>query len=120
MVDGSAYELEKVQNKRLLPWQKPLGWGSFVFEQVFPYQNLHQLVPVDLADAAAGIVVVGDVGGVFGQKIANDLVDGIITFLGQGIKHTPEDPAHVLLVIAGYCEFLSILIRHGLYLLEKR
>ena len=94
--------------------QKPLGFGSFFLEQILLDQDLHQLIPVDLADAAAGVVVIGDVGGVFGQKIADDLVDGIITFLGQGIKHTPEDPAHVLFVVAGYCEFQGIFSRHGI------
>ena len=90
--------------------------GSFVFEQVFPDQNLHQLIPVDLADHAAGAAVVGDVGGVFRQQIPHDLVNGIVTFFVQGIEHTPEYLAHILFVI-GDLKGLGLHSRHGLSLL---
>ena len=52
------YEIFKVQNKRPLRLQKPLGFGSFLLEQVLANQHLHQLVPVDLADHAPGVVVI--------------------------------------------------------------
>ena len=60
--------------------QKPLGFGSFLLEQVLANQHLHQLVPVDLADHAPGVVVICDIGGIFGQQVADDLIDGIIAF----------------------------------------
>ena len=65
-----------LQNKRLLPWQKPLGVG---LGKVLPHQFLQQFVPVQFADHTAGIVVVGDIGGVFRQQVANDLINRIVT-----------------------------------------
>ena len=76
--------------------------GSFFFEQIFPNQTLHQLVPVDLTDHAAGIVVVGDVGGVLGQQVAHDLIDGIVTFLRQGFIHTAENLSHIFIIVRNY------------------
>ena len=61
--------------------QKPLGFGSFLLEQVFPNQHLHQLVPVNLADHTPGTVVIGDIGGIFRQQLADDLVNGILALL---------------------------------------
>ena len=48
-------------------------------------QHLQQLVPVQLADERAGVVVVGDVGGVLAEDIAHNLVDGVIALLPEGI-----------------------------------
>ena len=45
-------------------------------EQIVLDQSLQQLVPVNLADEGAGVVVVGDIGGVLGQDVTHDLVDG--------------------------------------------
>ena len=96
---------------------KSLLAGMLVVEQVFPNQNLHHFVPVDLADHAAGVVVVGDVGWVLGQKVTYNLIDGVIALFGQGIKHTPENTAHVLFVVTGYGKFQGVFFRHGLSLL---
>ena len=95
-----------------MPWQKPLGLGSFLDAEILAYQNLHQLVTVDLADHGAGIFVIGDVGGVFGQKISDDLIDGVVAFLVQSVEHSAEYLAHTGLVIAGNCEFQGAFIRH--------
>ena len=81
-------------------------------EQIVLHQILQQFVAVNLADHAAGIVVIGDIGGVFGEKITYDLVDGVVTFLTQGVEYTPEDAVHILFVVAGYCE-LNGVFRHG-------
>ena len=100
--------------------QKPLGFGSFLLEQVLANQHLHQLVPVDLADHAPGAAVVGDIGGVLGEEIPHDLVDGIVAFFVQGIEHTTEDVPHILFVIAGDCKGQGVGIRHGLSLLIRK
>ena len=74
------------KSKRLLQRQKPLGWmGLLLIEKVLANQHLHQLVPVDLADHAAGIVVVGDVGGVFGNDVAHQLIDGVVALYQQRV-----------------------------------
>ena len=43
-------------------------------------QLLKQLVTVELADQAAGIVVVGNVGRILGQEITDYLIDGVKPF----------------------------------------
>src|SRR5699024_1861096 len=40
------------------------------FQQIVLLQDLHELVPVHLADQGPGLVVVGDVGGVLGEDVA--------------------------------------------------
>ena len=95
---------------------KSLLAGLFVVCQILPHQLLHQLIPVQLADAAAGVVVVGDIGGVFGKQVSDDLIDGVVSFLVQSIEHTPECTAHIFFVIAGDCEFYGF-FRHGFDLL---
>ena len=47
-------------------------------------QLLKQLVTVELADQAAGIVVVGNVGRILGQEITDYLIDGVIPFFAEG------------------------------------
>ena len=81
--------------------------------QIVADQFLHQFIPVHLTDHAAGIVVIGDIGGIFREQIADDLIDGIVTFLIQSIEDTTQDPAHILFVIARNSKFNSVLIRHG-------
>ena len=72
-----------------------------------------------LTDHASGVAIICDVSRVFREQVANDLVYGVVPFLGQGLEHTPENLAHVLFVI-GDVEGQGILIRHGLQLLFKR
>ena len=72
--------------------QKPLGFGSFLLEQVLANQHLHQLVPVDFTNHAPGVVVIGNIGGILRQQIADDLVDGIVAFFRQGLIHSPKNP----------------------------
>ena len=100
--------------------QKPLGFGSFLLEQVLANQHLHQLVPVDLADHAPGVVVIRDIGGILGQQVADDLVDGIIAFFGQGFIHTPKDSAHIFPIVVWYSELLRIFFGHGIQPPSKR
>ena len=85
--------------------------------QIAAYQFLQQLIPVQLADHAAGIVVIGDIGGIFRQQIADDLVHGVVAFFLQRVEHSPENAAHILFVIAGNGEFQGAVIRHGIDLL---
>ena len=107
-----GYEIEKMQ-KEAFAVAKASWLGLLLVEQILAHQRLHQLVPVDLADLGTGIVVIGDIGGVFGQKIAYDLIDGVVTLLAQGIEHTPENSAHILFIIAGNGKLQCRFIRHG-------
>jgi hypothetical protein len=101
-------------NKALLRFAEGL-WLSIV-RKVATNQFLEQLVPVDPADLAAGGIVVCDIGRILSQKIANDLVDGIVTFFGQGIEYAPQNLAHTFLIVSGDCKFDGA-FRHGVDLL---
>ena len=82
------------------------SWLGLRFvNQIFAHQNLHQLVPIDLTDHAPGTTIVGDIGGVLGEQIADDLIDGVVAFFVQGVEHTTEYGAHIVFVVAGHCEF---------------
>ena len=59
------------------------------------YQFLQQLVPVNAADQAAGVVVVCDIGGVLGEDVAHDLVDGVVTLFPESVIHRGEDALHL-------------------------
>ena len=59
--------------------------GYCSVRQILFHQLLQQLVPVQLPDQGAGIVVVGDIGRVFREDVADDLVDGVIALLLKGI-----------------------------------
>ena len=102
------------KNKRLLPWQKPLGLDG-KSGQIAAYQLLQKLVPIQLADHAAGIVVVGDISGILREEIANDLVDGVITLFVQSVEHTAENATHIVLIITRYSKLdgISGIVRHG-------
>jgi hypothetical protein len=96
---------------------KAPGLMSGILEQIALDQRLHQFIPVQLADHASGIVVVGDIGGIFRKQITDDLINGIVTFFLQGVEHRAQDPAHAIPVVAGDCEFLCALVRHDFDLL---
>ncbi len=44
-------------------------------------KRLKQLVTIDPANKAAGIIMCGDVGRILGKNIANDLIDRVIPLL---------------------------------------
>ena len=85
-------------------------------KKFFASLTLQKLVPVQFADHAAGIVVIGDIGRVLCQQVTDDLVDRVVTFFVQGVGHTPEDTVHILFVITGNRE-LDGVFRHGIDLL---
>jgi hypothetical protein len=89
------------------------------FEQIATDQFLQKLIPIQLTNHAACIVVIGDVGGILGEQITNDLVDGVVALFTQGVEHTPERAAHRVLIIAGYCKFNGAVVRHGVDLPPK-
>ena len=68
-------QLQQNEKKRA-PHQRRTQIGFCSVPQVLLHQLLEQLVPVQLADEGAGVVVVGDIGGVLREDVADDLVDG--------------------------------------------
>ena len=91
---------------------------SGILEQIALDQRLHQFIPVQLADHAASIIVVGNIGGIFCQQVANDLIDGVLTLFVQGVEHCAQNSRHIFLVIAGNCE-LNGVFRHRIDLLPN-
>ena len=51
--------------------------------QITFYQNLQQFIAINLANQRARMIVVGDISGIFGQNVADDLVDWIVAFFFQ-------------------------------------
>ena len=92
------------------------SWLTRGSGQIAPNQFLHQLVTIQLADHAAGIVIVGDIGGVLGQQVAHDLIDGVIALFLQSVEDGTKGTAHILFVITGNGK-LNGIFRHGFDLL---
>ena len=61
------------------------------FIQVGTHQSPQQLVPVQFADQAAGAVVGGDIGGILGENVADDLVNGVVALFPQGVVDRGQD-----------------------------
>ena len=87
-----------------------------LIEQVMPHQLLQQVVPVDLADKTAGVVEIGDIRRVLREKIADDLVDGIVALFIQRAINRREDFLHFLRRIVRDHK-LDCIIVHTVYLL---
>ena len=60
--------------------------------EIGAHQNLEELIPVDMPDEIAGIVVRRDIGRILGQDIPDDLIDRIITLLYQCIINDRQRP----------------------------
>lgn len=48
-------------------------------------KNLHELITINVPDFAAGVVMYGNIGGILRENIADNLVNGIISFLAESI-----------------------------------
>lgn len=92
----------------IVPWNYP------IFLSMGP---LVGALAADLADHAPGIVVVGDVGGVLGEKVAHDLVDGVVALLAQSVVNGAKDSTHILLFIAGDGKLDGVVTCHVIDLL---
>ena len=92
------------------------SWLTGGSGQIAADQLLQKLVPIQLADHTAGVVVIGDIGGILGQQVAHDLIDGIIALFLQSVEHGTQGTAHILFIIAGNGK-LNGIFRHGFDLL---
>ena len=93
------------------------GCFAVSIEEIILHQFLQQFIAVDLADQAARIVVVGDVGGVFREKITYDLIDGIVALFAERTIHGGQNPLHFRLRVIGYYELDGIVVVQGFRLL---
>jgi hypothetical protein len=86
--------------------------GLFVeisVSQIVLEQHLEELVPVQAADESPGVVVIGDIGGVLGEDIAHDLVDGVIAFFLEGVVHGGQDIPDLRVFVTKYVELTGII-----------
>ena len=78
--------------------------------QLFLDQHLQQLVPVQLADQGAGAHVIGNVGGVLREDVANDLIDGVIPLFLQCLLDCGQNVINLHILIVHNTEFAGIVI----------
>ena len=76
-------------------------YGLLLIKQIALDQLLEELVPVQLTNHGAGVVVICNIGGIFGQKVPYDLIDGVVTLFAEGVENRTENPMHVFAVISG-------------------
>ena len=81
-------------------------------EQIMTNQLLQELVAVELADEAASVIVIRDIGRILGEKIADDLVDGIVALLRQGAVDLGENPLHFVRIVRRYGEFNGVVVQN--------
>ena len=81
-------------------------------KQIVAHELLQELVPVKLADEAACVVVIRDIGRVLREKIADDLVDGIVALLRQGAVDLGQDPLHFLGAFGRHGEFYGVVVQN--------
>lgn len=63
-------------------------YGLLLIKQIALDQLLEELVPVQLTNHGAGVVVICNIGGIFGQKVPYDLIDGVVTLFAEGVLKT--------------------------------
>jgi hypothetical protein len=85
--------------------------GGELIKQVVPDKLLKKLVAIELADEAASVIVVGDVGRILGKKIAHDLIDRIIALFREGAIDLREDLLHLRTVVDRHAEFDRVMIQ---------
>lgn len=70
-----------------------------LFVQIAGQQLLQQLIAVEAADEAAGVIVVGDIRRILGENVADELVDRVVAFDNKGMIHGSEDLLHFCFVV---------------------
>ena len=87
------YDSEKI-------YKPPAPLSQF---HIVAHQRLKQIVPIHLADDAAGIFIGCDVGRVLRQDLAHQLIDGVVALFFQRVVHFLHSSADlfVLIVVNG-------------------
>jgi hypothetical protein len=74
---------------------------DLLLTKILADQHLQQFIPIDFADQGAGVVVVGDIGGVLGKNVSHNLIDGIIALFFQCLIDSGQNLADFLILF--YC-----------------
>ena len=54
--------------------------------------------------------MVGDVGGVLGEDVAYDLVDGVVALLFQGLVNREHDPVDLSVLLSGEIKLAGVIV----------
>ena len=71
--------------------------------EIFAYQHLQQFITIDFTNHRTCVIVIGNVGGILGEDVTNNLIDGIISLLLQSLIDGGEDQADLGIFV--YCDF---------------
>ena len=115
-------EFERSRFTQILGAKRPHGFRAAVFigdvsPEILFYQFLQQLVPIQLADQGAGVVVVGDIGGVLREDVSHDLIDGIIALFLQRAVYATQDLLDLRVLFVLNAEFPGVIHLHAAHLL---
>ena len=83
-----------------------------LFTQIRFNKHLKKLVSVDVADKTSCVVVCCYVGGILGEDIAYDLVDGIIAFLTKSVINNGQIPLEFALSVLADRKSHSLFVIH--------
>ena len=85
-------------------------YGSLLIKQVTLDQLLEEFIPVQLTNHGAGIVVIGDISGVFSQEIPDNLIDGIVALFLKGLIDGSQDVPNFCILFVHNAEFSGEII----------
>ena len=95
--------------------RKPLA--TVLIEEIVTHKLLQQFVTVELADEAASIIVICNVGRVFRKNVADNLIDRVISFFGEGTIDLRQNLLHFVAAVSGDGELDSAMLFQSDYLL---
>lgn len=101
----------KRDNRKGRPLKKP-PLPEQLIKQVMPDDFLKELITVKLADEAASVIVVGNIGWILREKVSDNLIDGIVSFLCQRMIDFRKRLFHFLAVISRDGELDGIVIQN--------
>lgn len=97
--------------------------GSFVLFrgelqlQITLHQNLQKFIAVNFADQCTGVIMIGDIGGIFGQDISHDLVNGIVPFFTQSLIYGGKNVMSLFILFLCRVKLSGIFVHAGTTLL---
>ena len=78
--------------------------------EIAAHERLQQFVAIQLADQRAGVVVVGDIGGILREDVADDLIDGVIPLFLQCLIDCGQNVINLHILIVHNTEFAGLVI----------
>ncbi len=81
---------------------------GILYSEVCLNELAHKLIAVDAADEGSCALMVGDICGVLGENIANQLVYGVIALFSESLINCGNDCVHLMILIVVKGEFLSL------------